>query len=67
MVLTVITAVLGLLVGLGTVHWMFVAIAGVVSGLWWGFGRTVLRDQALEHDAYKQARNAARREGRRDS
>lgn len=42
LVLTCLTAALGILVAFTDLSYIFVAIAGVFAGLWWAFGRKVL-------------------------
>lgn len=45
--LTLITAVSGILVAFTDMSYIVVAIAGVCAGLWWAFGRQFMpRDEA---------------------
>ncbi|GAA4398572.1 hypothetical protein GCM10023153_23610 [Ornithinibacter aureus] len=59
--LTILTAVLGVLTGIGTIGSVWpVAIAGVLSGLWWAFGRKILPEEFAADRAAKAERTAQR-------
>jgi hypothetical protein len=59
-VLTLATAVLGILVAAQVVPWQAVAVAGVIAGLWWAFGRRLMSEEFAADRAAKAERNAAR-------
>lgn len=58
--LTILTAVLGLLVGFQVVSWHWVAVAGVLAGLWWAFGRRLLPQDWAEREQYRAQRSERR-------
>ncbi len=51
MALTALVALSGALAGLGIVPWQVPAVAGVVVGLWWGFGKSILGTDSPDHRA----------------
>ncbi|XVX19678.1 hypothetical protein ACQP1U_15440 [Actinomycetota bacterium] len=58
-ILTLITAVLGVLTGLEMVPWQAVAVSGVLAGLWWAFGRSILPEEfAADREAHRARREA---------
>lgn len=61
--LTFLTALLGVLAGIGLVSAWAVAVSGVCMGLWWGFGKTFMPKIDDERAAYREAREE-RRAGR---
>lgn len=61
-ILTLATAVLGVLVGTQVVPWPTVAVAGVLSGLWWAFGRQIMPDEYAADRTARAERDARRAE-----
>lgn len=49
-VLTLITAVTGILVAFTDMSYIVVAIAGVCAGLWWAFGRMFMPRENASKD-----------------
>jgi len=58
--LTVLVAVLGLMVGLADWPVWTVAAAGVVAGLWWGFGKAFAGEDVRGYRAERAERRARR-------